>query len=311
MSSQRKSGFTLVELLVVIGIIALLISILLPSLNKARAMARTAVCLSNLRVLGQATLMYTNEKKGFLPYPTTTLDVSAGVNTSTYLWFNVLDPYLAGKAGNNRGAGVAAFRVYSPYKQCVVYGSLPSPKGTGAQDAMTEFARTYKMNSMLRRFSYDASASKFVGSQARITDVKHSTNLVLYGDGLSLDQTGPIFAPDGVSGLFENGQFSMEVNELPQGSPAIRHEGGANMVFVDGHAEWVKLPTIKKSLKEYANIKVTSWESEYVNAAGVPTDPSTLWASVPANKFKGEAELGLKRNPNMTLEWSVLGKLYR
>ncbi|MBC7783854.1 MAG: prepilin-type N-terminal cleavage/methylation domain-containing protein [Burkholderiales bacterium] len=79
----QRRGFTLVELLVVIGIIALLISILLPSLNKAREAAKKTMCLSNLRQSHIALNMYANMYKG-----RTLIGHSSGVYQANYtLWF--------------------------------------------------------------------------------------------------------------------------------------------------------------------------------------------------------------------------------
>jgi prepilin-type N-terminal cleavage/methylation domain-containing protein/prepilin-type processing-associated H-X9-DG protein len=64
---QSSRGFTLVELLVVIGIIAVLIGLLLPALSKAREQSKRTACLSNLRSLGQAMLMYANAHHDRVP----------------------------------------------------------------------------------------------------------------------------------------------------------------------------------------------------------------------------------------------------
>lgn len=63
-----RRAFTLVELLVILGIIAILLAILLPSLSKARKQAQTAACLSNQRQLVAACVMYANEHNGLLPF---------------------------------------------------------------------------------------------------------------------------------------------------------------------------------------------------------------------------------------------------
>ena len=76
---RRAPGFTLVELLVVIGIITILIGILLPTMSKARESANKTKCLANLRTLGQAMTMYANQSKGWLPNmnPASTVNDSA------------------------------------------------------------------------------------------------------------------------------------------------------------------------------------------------------------------------------------------
>lgn len=282
MKRNRHVGFTLVELLVVIGIIAVLISILLPTLGRAREAGRTLTCLSNLRQLGIASAMYNAENKMYLPYPTTTLGESP-------LWFNALDPYLQQSESNNR-SGVAAGRNYKRYKQCIVYDSFDGGKDSGAQDQTREFSRTLKMNSHLRRNN--------PYQQIKITEVPNTTNFVYFGDGISMDITGDI------PNQWENGQFSMEVNDITEATPALRHRGGANILFVDGHAETVSLPSVSKNLRSPHNALMTkTWESEYVDSSGKPVNPP--------NTKKDMGSQGLRRNPNMPLQWSELGRLYR
>lgn len=83
-------GFTLVELLVVIGIIAVLISILLPSLAAARRSAESTVCLSNLRQIGQMAMLYAGENHGFLPQSCPGKQVQIP-NTNPQQWHGVTD----------------------------------------------------------------------------------------------------------------------------------------------------------------------------------------------------------------------------
>lgn len=84
MSNEKRTAFTLVELLVVIGIIAVLISMLLPALNRARQQAVSTQCLSDLKQIGNAYLMYANENQGWLPPGASAdYDFTAGTSNQT------------------------------------------------------------------------------------------------------------------------------------------------------------------------------------------------------------------------------------
>lgn len=106
---RAKAAFTLVELLVVIGIIALLISILLPALNRARSQANTVKCQANLRSIGQALYLYTGQTKGMLPigfWNGTGPGVPAG--TSGTNWVLLTQSALSGKFGTDWNTGGAS-----------------------------------------------------------------------------------------------------------------------------------------------------------------------------------------------------------
>jgi general secretion pathway protein G len=213
-SRDRRSGFTLVELLVVIGIVALLISILLPALNKARSAANTVACASNLRQIGQAFMMYTQDgNKGYLPSPYT----SEVWPDST--WMYKLQPYLSRK----KSSGVTADNYALAYD-----GVFRCPgKGNWSLAGPTDRERvSYGMN----RFDPDGTRGRrsvkitSVGQFTIATKTRETTRILLAGEN-----------NNGTIGLFN--RSDLYTLNPPTLYPALWHSKRDNVLFCDGHVE--------------------------------------------------------------------------
>lgn len=96
--NAQSNAFTLIELLVVISIIAVLIALLLPALRQAKALAQSAVCLSNQKQIGTAMMTYTGENDDYLPQYAPWAEVFDSVDSphsyKNFIW--LLWPYVAG-----------------------------------------------------------------------------------------------------------------------------------------------------------------------------------------------------------------------
>jgi prepilin-type N-terminal cleavage/methylation domain-containing protein/prepilin-type processing-associated H-X9-DG protein len=178
---QRRKGFTLVELLVVIGIIALLISVLMPALNSARSAARLVQCQSNLKQIYNGVLFYANSNQGFLPYAS----VAGGwnpaqevltTNAGTYLELSQLIGYTPTDATKPEAT-------IAPVFQCVE--GLTPDEGTVVW--APNLVRAIRFN--VRAFpGYDQMTAAWSKEypQRKLSSIRNSTEKIAFWEGPQL-----------------------------------------------------------------------------------------------------------------------------
>ncbi len=201
MNKQRFSGFTLIEMLVVIAIILVLAAMMFPVLSKAREAARSTRCISNLRQLQLAVMNYVNG--GNVPLATSSVQYHYGIYSEAKGWVAWYNYTPGSSAGAYDSVGVNGTK-------CITNGTLRFY----ARSDDIYMCPTLKLS----KRTYTRGYSMASDASGKMITAVSATTVVLFGD----DTGCMINTADGMFG-------TNEVNKI--------HSGKGHVVYLDGHVE--------------------------------------------------------------------------
>ena len=220
---SRLSGFTLTELLVVLGIVALLAAILFPVIASSRRKAQDTTCVQNLRQLSQALTMYTSDYDGVYPMGVEGVVINHTVEENNLIWGDLLLPYLhvhVIPVCPTRDTSLLDEKEKQQTPSCGYIINARLSRRHGTKDRNTQEGRPETMFAFpsLTVTLYDARIGMIEGN---------TPDTALTPDALNQFFRHPI-DPD-LATFF-----------LSQPPGGTRHHGGAHYAFADGHVKWLQ-----------------------------------------------------------------------
>lgn len=218
---MKCRGFTLVELLVVIGIISVLVAILLPALNRAREAAKWTQCLSNLRQLGTAMINYAQDNHDIFPSASV-----SNLDSDWVYWQGGRNPYpdiVTGSIMPYLGTTVSVSIVLCPSDNISSHSGFPGG-----------YPYSYSVNWHLSPPWY-LPAPPY--PQLKWTGVTRPSQIILMIDESSETIDDGCWAPEH---YFSDGHNLLSNrHEKDQETSTDKNAGRGNVLFCDGHAEFI------------------------------------------------------------------------
>jgi prepilin-type N-terminal cleavage/methylation domain-containing protein/prepilin-type processing-associated H-X9-DG protein len=241
---RGRRAFTLVELLVVIGIIAVLLSVLLPVLGSARRRAQSVACASNMRQIYMAMAMFAHDNKGQLPRPYGVNDLSSNADMrKTFAWLQLM----SGKTAHiDMRDDMGALWKYLKGKETrekvlACPGDEMEPIAGHPYDSAYPRNVSYSLNRGIERPG-SGSNNKVLGIP--LSKVKESASKIMIYEELAPNDAWCIMGPPGTPGTSSDdvpsgrhgGGMRSEFRNRPT-APEYKSKGRGNFCFFDGHVE--------------------------------------------------------------------------